>query len=83
MSRGCVFHNNGLGECVVLKKDDDTKMYLLFGFNAGQFIIAHDIDVVSGNWSQGSYYGFDLDRALESYNKIINFEIKKDDFELC
>ena len=62
------FHNGGMGECIILKESNNTDYKLIYSVNGQQFIIIHDLNMETGNWEGGSYYGNNLDDALEDYN---------------
>ena len=67
------FENKGMGRCVVLK-DSNTPYSLIYSITCNQFIIVSYLDLSIGNWLHGSYFGTDIDDALDSFNQ----RIKKD-----
>lgn len=62
------FHNGGMGECIILKESNNTDYKLIYSVNGQQFIIIHDLNMETGIWEGGSYYGNNLDDALEDFN---------------
>lgn len=67
------FENNGLGKCVILK-DSSKYQKLIYAISSKQFIIVRNLDIQSGNWGGGSYFGNDLDNALSTYNDRVKSE---------
>ncbi len=64
------FKNNGVGNCVILKESDD--MYaLIYAYNCQEYIITFGLNKESGSWDNGTYFGKDLDNALNNYNRLI------------
>ena len=69
------FENKGVGKCVILKKSN-TPYSLIYSITCNQFIIASHLDLSTGSWLHGSYFGKDIDNALDTFNQRI-----KEDYE--
>lgn len=65
------FKNNGMGECIVLKKSN-TAYSLVYAYESNTFVIAYNINEDTGSWEHGSYYDANLDLALENFNNKVN-----------
>jgi len=61
------FENKGMGKCVVLK-ESNTPYSLVYSITGKQFVIVSHLDLETGSWLHGSYFGNDLDDALSSFN---------------
>jgi len=73
------FTNGGMGKCVLLK-EAGILYSLIYAYESGQFVIASFLNKETGNWGGGSYFGKDLDDALECFNKRVE-ERKQDEQE--
>lgn len=67
------FENPGMGKCVILK-ESTTPYTLVYSILGKEFIIVADLDLKTGSWLLGSYFGNDLDSALSFFNKKTEIE---------
>lgn len=67
------FENSGMGKCVILKQNSNIHK-LIFSISTKQFIVINGLNLETGNWDGGIYFGNNLDLALDNYNEKINYE---------
>lgn len=67
------FENAGMGKCVILKQNSNIYK-LIYSISGRQFIIVNGLNLETGDWDYGIYFGNNLDSALSNYNEKIKLE---------
>lgn len=56
------------GKCTILKQTKDKSHTLIYSLTADEFIVAVGLELNAGSWLSGSYFGDDIQKAVEHFN---------------